>query len=68
MIKMYFISVDKEELRMDRAVKVSRKELNELMAELFDFTENVMHHASDDEDSKSDRPEVCFLLISMFVC
>ncbi|CAH0391471.1 unnamed protein product [Bemisia tabaci] len=49
--------VDKEELRMDRAVKVSRKELNELMAELFDFTENVMHHASDDEDSKSDRPE-----------
>ncbi|CAH0551760.1 unnamed protein product [Brassicogethes aeneus] len=29
--------VDKEELRVDKAVKVSRKELNDLMAELFEF-------------------------------
>lgn len=41
-------SVDKEELRMDRAVKVSRKELNALMAELFEYTDMM---SSDDEDN-----------------
>lgn len=40
--------VDKEELRMDRAVKVSRKELNALMAELFEYTDMM---SSDDEDN-----------------
>lgn len=32
--------VDKEELRADKAVKVSRKEVNELMAELFEYADN----------------------------
>lgn len=40
--------VDKEELRMDRAVKVSRKELNALMAELFEYADMI---SSDDEDN-----------------
>lgn len=40
--------VDKEELRMDRAVKVSRKELNALMAELFEYTDMM---SSDDEEN-----------------
>lgn len=31
--------VDKEELRADKAVKVTRKELNNLIAELFEFTD-----------------------------
>lgn len=39
--------IDKEELRRDRAVKVSKRELNELMRELLEFTENF---SSDDED------------------
>ncbi|KAJ8942700.1 hypothetical protein NQ318_023432 [Aromia moschata] len=32
--------VDKEELRVDKAVKVTRKELNDLIAELFECTEH----------------------------
>lgn len=32
--------VDREELRMDKGVKVTRKELNDLIAELFEFTDN----------------------------
>ncbi|XP_067012946.1 GON-4-like protein isoform X2 [Anabrus simplex] len=44
--------VDKEELRMDRAVKISRKELNTLMAELFEFTDMF---SSDDEAAKTDQ-------------
>lgn len=44
-------SVDKEELRMDRAVKVSRKELNALMAELFEYTDMM---SSDDEDNPNE--------------
>lgn len=32
--------VDKEELRADKAVKVTKKELNDLVAELFDYTDN----------------------------
>lgn len=31
--------MDKEELRADKAVKVTRKELNNLIAELFEFTD-----------------------------
>lgn len=31
--------IDKEELRMDKAVKISKKELNNLIAELFDYTD-----------------------------
>lgn len=32
--------MDKEELRADKAVKVSRKELNNLVAELFSFADD----------------------------
>lgn len=32
--------MDKEELRADKAVKVTKKELNDLMAELFEFADN----------------------------
>ncbi|XP_075217363.1 GON-4-like protein isoform X2 [Lycorma delicatula] len=42
---------DKEELRVDRAVKVSRKELNGLMKELFEYNEMI----SDIEKEKKDR-------------
>ncbi|XP_034246249.1 uncharacterized protein LOC117648120 [Thrips palmi] len=43
--------IDKEELRRDRAVKVSKRELNELMRELLEFTENF---SSEDEDKDKD--------------
>jgi hypothetical protein len=52
------IAVDKEELRVDRAVKVSRKELNLLVAELFDCADMM---SSDDEDIKVQQQE-SFLL------
>lgn len=42
---------DKEELRVDRAVKVSRKELNDLMKELFEYGEMM----SNIEKEKTDR-------------
>lgn len=48
------VAVDKEELRVDRAVKVSRKELNLLVAELFDCTDMI---SSDDEDIKTQHHE-----------
>ncbi|KAJ1530882.1 hypothetical protein ONE63_005724 [Megalurothrips usitatus] len=44
--------IDREELRMDRAVKVSKRELNELMRELLEFTENL---SSDDEDKTGNK-------------
>ncbi|PSN41136.1 hypothetical protein C0J52_05206, partial [Blattella germanica] len=47
-------TVDKEELRVDRAVKVSKKELNLLVAELFDYADMM---SSDEEDAKS-MPDV----------
>ena len=40
-------------MRVDRAVKVSRKELNMLVAELFDYADLM---SSDDEDPRS-QPE-----------
>lgn len=43
-------AADKEELRQDRAVKVTKKELNDLMAELAEYTEML---SSDDEDGNS---------------
>nr|XP_014283406.1 GON-4-like protein isoform X2 [Halyomorpha halys] len=43
---------DSEELRMDRAVKVTKKELNELMSELFEYTE--MLSSDDEEETKDD--------------
>jgi len=48
------IAVDKEELRVDRAVKVSRKELNLLVAELLDCTDMM---SSDDEDVRTQQQE-----------
>lgn len=44
--------IDSEELRMDRAVKVTKKELNELMSELFEYTE--MLSSDDEEETKDD--------------
>ncbi|KAE8752084.1 hypothetical protein FOCC_FOCC001246 [Frankliniella occidentalis] len=43
--------IDKEELRKDRAVRVSKRELNELMRELLEFTETL---SSDDEEKKAE--------------
>jgi hypothetical protein len=48
------IAVDEEELRVDRAVKVSKKELNLLVAELFDCADMM---SSDDEDVKTQQQE-----------
>jgi hypothetical protein len=48
------ITVDKEELRVDRAVKVSRKELNLLVAELLDCADIL---SSDDEDIRTQQQE-----------
>lgn len=45
---------DKEEMRKDRAVKVSKRELNCLMAELFEITDNM---SSDDEEHTTQTPE-----------
>lgn len=36
--------VDKEELRADKAVKVTRKELNDMLAELFEYADNFGEH------------------------
>lgn len=47
-----FCVVDQEELRRDRAVKVSKRELNELMRELLEFTENM---SSEDEDKGAQK-------------
>jgi hypothetical protein len=52
------IAVDKEELRVDRAVKVSRKELNLLVAELFDCADMM---SSDDEDTGIQKEESVLL-------
>lgn len=46
---------DKEELRMDRAVKVSKKELSELFAELLDES----HFPSGDELDETDFTSFC---------
>ena len=48
------VTVDKEELRVDRAVKVSRKELNLLVAELLDCADMM---SSDDEDIRTQQQE-----------
>nr|CAD7431732.1 unnamed protein product [Timema monikensis] len=53
--------VDHEELRMDRAVKVSKKELNALFNELFEYTE--MRSSDDEEPRNMTEPtEQIFLL------
>ncbi|XP_046423902.1 GON-4-like protein [Neodiprion fabricii] len=45
--------LDKEELRMDKAVKVTRKELNNLVAELFEFAD--MFSKEDQDVTKKKR-------------
>lgn len=52
-------SDDREELRVDRAVKVSKKELNMLVAELFECTDMM---SSDDEDPRTLQQENPLLL------
>jgi len=39
---MIYIIVDKEEFRIDKSVKVTRKEYNDLMNELNEFTESFL--------------------------
>jgi hypothetical protein len=53
------ITDDREELRVDRAVKVSKKELNMLVAELFECTDMM---SSDDEDPRTQQKENPLLL------
>jgi hypothetical protein len=53
------ITDDKEELRVDRAVKVYKKELNLLVAELFEYTDMM---SSDDEDPRTQQQENPVLL------
>ncbi|XP_072389073.1 uncharacterized protein mute isoform X1 [Diabrotica undecimpunctata] len=45
---------DKEELRVDRAVKVSKKELNALIAELYEFCSNEQAHLDGMEEEDFD--------------
>jgi hypothetical protein len=53
-LKSIIIADDKEELRVDWAVKVSKKELNQLVAELFECTDMM---SSDDEEPRTLRQE-----------
>ncbi|XP_014251135.1 GON-4-like protein [Cimex lectularius] len=48
-------ATDKEELRRDRAVKVTKKELNELMSELFEYTQMF---SSDEEDANGNENNI----------
>ncbi|XP_056646341.1 uncharacterized protein LOC130451386 isoform X1 [Diorhabda sublineata] len=52
---------DKEELRVDKAVKVSRKELNALISELYEFCSNEQAYLNQVED---DEPETTNFLNS----
>lgn len=53
--------VDKEELRADRAVKVSRKELNELISELFEYTDIYDTNLIQNTSTLEDEPEMTVL-------
>lgn len=59
------LSVDKdelkEELRADKAVKVSRKELNELIAELFEYTDTYENNLSQAKIDVEREPQVTVL-------
>lgn len=65
--------VDKEELRMDKAVKISKRELNNLIAELFEYTDEYctqieINNANDNsmEESKEDDTTVSKILLVVF--
>uniref|UniRef100_T1J6B0 Myb-like domain-containing protein n=1 Tax=Strigamia maritima TaxID=126957 RepID=T1J6B0_STRMM len=45
--------LDREDLRDDRAVKITKKELSELMAELFEAAEMELDEFEEDENSKN---------------
>lgn len=47
--------LDKEELRMDKAVKVTRKELNNLVAELFEFADMFSKQDQDQDVTKKKK-------------
>ncbi|XP_076303648.1 gon-4 like protein muscle wasted [Lasioglossum baleicum] len=49
--------LDKEELRADKAVKVTRKELNNLIAELFEFTDTFSKQKEQEISKKRRSPE-----------
>ncbi|KRT84894.1 hypothetical protein AMK59_233, partial [Oryctes borbonicus] len=56
--------VDKEELRADKAVKVTRKELNELMAELFEYADNFTQENQDSNQVLANcEPQVQFTIL-----
>lgn len=54
--------VDKEEMRKDRAVKITRKEVNALMQELFEYTELP---SSDEEDVNQTTESLVALVSSL---
>lgn len=50
--------MDKEEFRMDRAVKVSRKEVNNLMDELLEYANEYAHtHSTEKEIESQETPK-----------
>lgn len=55
-------AVDKEEMRKDRAVKITRKEVNALMQELFEYTELP---SSDEEDVNQTTESLVALVSSL---
>lgn len=56
--------VDKEEFRIDKSVKITRKEYNDLMDELYEFTESynemnaVETHNKDTVNTKNTKEKV----------
>lgn len=56
--------VDKEEFRIDKSVKITRKEYNDLMDELYEFTETynefngIETHSKDTVNSKNTKEKV----------
>lgn len=56
--------VDKEEFRIDKSVKITRKEYNDLMNELYEFTESynefngVETHNKDIVNTKNTKEKV----------
>lgn len=53
--------MDKEELREDKAVKVSRKEVNKLIAELFEYTDSYKSNLSQNKVNLDSEPQITIL-------
>ncbi|CAI6353935.1 unnamed protein product [Macrosiphum euphorbiae] len=75
-----FTNVDKEEFRIDKSVKVTRKEYNDLMNELNEFTESFLEFngvekfdtytdiKETDNDKNTDKPKNDTQSIPAYVC